>query len=175
MEANSQEFLYQIYKDRFMREGRLLFSAVQFLMIAALFSGGAAFFALHYLPQSREQLADWIINSGMNFFSLGSLLTGVAFVLTICFWAMQRFSYVRVEMHDFSIAEPMVRETIAKFWKEEFPDKRSPSEIYLSAQNIEVIVEDQEQDLEQVEKTLSRFLSKQLGYRKPFFVTLTKR
>lgn len=158
-----------------MREGKLLFSAVQFLIIAALFATGAAFFGLHYLPQARGQIADWILLGETNFFYLGIMVSGIALLLSVCFWAMQRYSYVRVQMHDYSISEPVVRDTIAKFWKEEFPEGKSPSEIYLSNENVEIIVEDQEQDLHQVEKKLSKLLSKQLGYEKSFFVTLTKK
>lgn len=158
-----------------MRDGKLLFSAVQFLMIAALFALGAAFFALHYSSIVRQQIAEWVMDPQMKFLLFGSLTCSVALLLTICFWAMQRASYVRIKMHDFSIQEPLIRKVIAKFWKEEFPEDVAPTEVYLANENIEIIVEDQAQDLEQIEKKISKLLSKQLGYEKKFFVSLTKR
>ncbi len=158
-----------------MREGKLLFSAVQFLIIAVLFSGGAAFFGLHYLPHVRAELADWISNTEMSFLLFGWLLSGVALLLTICFWAMQHSSYIRIKMRDFSVSEPVIRETIARYWEEEFPEGKSPTEIYLAKQNIEIIIDDQGQNLAEIEKKLTKLLSKQLGYDKSFFLTLTKK
>ncbi len=156
-----------------MRNGSLLFSAVQFLVIAALFFGGAAFFVLHYLPHTRLGLSDWIMQPDQKFLLLGYLVIGLGLLLTVSFWVMQRGRYLRLQMDkgNFSVDEALVKELIDQFWREELPEKNLPSEVYFACQKIEVITQGVEKDLEQIEERLGALLSKQLGYEKEFFVT----
>lgn len=160
-----------------MRTGRLLFSAVQFLIIAALFGTGGVLLGLHYTPHVRQDVADWILEPNMSLFLLGCLTLGIALLLTICFWMMQKTQYLRLEMRgkEFFIDETLIKQAIGQFWSQEFPSMTPPEEVYFARQKIEVITEAADCDLEEIELRLGSFLSKQLGYEKEFFVTLTSK
>lgn len=160
-----------------MRNGQLLFSAIQFLFIAALFGLGAVFFSLHYFPQMRLYLADWILEPGETFFSAGLVVSATAAFLTLCFFIMQRGSFIRIKMEkgDLFIEEDAVRLAVEQFWKETYPEEKKPSEIYCAGKKIEIITEDQNQDLESLEITLANFLSTQFGYEREYFITLTRK
>ena len=160
-----------------MRNGQLLFSAIQFFIIAALFGTGAAFFGLHALPEIRHTVANWILSPGCSFLLLGFLITGITLLLGISFCVMQRGSFIRIAMKkgSFSIHEALVRKAIHQFWREEYPEEKEPTDVYCSHQKIEIITEDGEQDLEAVEEKLGQFLSKHLGYEKEYFISLIKK
>lgn len=155
-----------------MRNGHLLFSAVQFFLILALFSSGAALFGLHYIPGARLRFAEWIIDPSTGFVLLGSVITATALLLTICFWIMQRGSYVRIEMKkgSTSVHEDAIRAAVLAFWEENKLEK--PSDVYCANQKIEIITEAKDQDLAAIEQKLGSFLSKQFGYDREFYVTL---
>ncbi len=158
-----------------MRNGQLLFSAIQFFLIATLFGVGAVFFGFHSLPEIRHKIAAWIIDGESNFLFLGAIVTGIALLLSICFWAMQRGAFVRIALKkgSFSMHEALVRRTIQQFWIERFPERKQPTEIYCADQKIEIITDNQE--LEAIEEQLGEFLSKQFGYEREYFITLTKK
>lgn len=155
-----------------MRNGQLLFSAVQFFLILALFSCGAALFGLHYIPGARLRFSEWIVDPSTSFVFLGSVIGAVALLLSICFWIMQRGSYVRIEMKKDSalVHEDAIRAAVLAFWEENELEK--PSDVYCANQKIEIITEAKDQDLEAIEQKLGHFLSKQLGYNQEFFVSL---
>lgn len=159
-----------------MRNGHLLFSAIQFLLVTALFALGAVFFGLHYLSYIRKVVAAWILDPSNTFFLFGILTISIAFLLGICFWAMQRGSFVRIRMErgNFHIDESLIQNTLQEFWEKNLPEEKKPTEIYCAGQKIEIITEDQDQDLEALEYKLSTFLSEKFGYEKEFFVTLTR-
>lgn len=158
-----------------MKNGSLLFSAVQFLMIAALFGAGAVFLGLHYVPHVRQELSEWISQSNGSFLFLGWLILGTALLLTICFWMMQKTQYLRLSMRgkQFYVDEALIKKAVGQFWQKEFPKLVPPQEVYLVRQKIEIVTEAVECDLEEIEMRLGSFLSQELGYEKEFFVTLT--
>jgi len=159
------------------RNGHLVFSAIQFLLVAALCAAGAGLITLDSSLLLRQSLADWIISPTSNLLLIGSLILSVALLLGIGFWAMQRGSFVRLSMRKgpFSVHEALVRKAVQQFWIENYPDTKRPSEVFVSNQKIEIALEDESQDLEEVEKKLGEFFSKHLGYEKEFFLSLTKR
>jgi len=154
------------------RNGHLLFSAVQFFLIITLFSFGAALFGLHYIPGARLRFAEWIIDPSTGFVFLGSVITTIALLLSFCFWIMQRGSYVRIEMKKNTalVHEDAIRAAVFAFWEEN--DLEKLSEVYCANKKIEIITEAKDQDLEAIEQKLGSFLSKQFGYEQEFFVTL---
>ncbi len=162
-----------------MRNSGLLYSAMQFLMITALFGLGAVFFGLHYLPQIRANLSEWLLAPSQGFYFLGVFTSGMAVLLTLSFWGMQRHKFVRIQMqsHPFSIEEETIRETVGMFWKESFPDLDAPHEIYVEKKKIEIVTTlpkegDHKETLEEIEKQLGAFLSNRLGYEKEFLGSL---
>ena len=160
-----------------MRNGHLVFSAIQFLLIAALCATGVAFISLHGSLSMRQALADWIISPTSNLLLIGCLTLSIAILLGIGFWAMQRGSFVRLSMKkgSFSVHEALVRKAVQQFWIENYPDEKRPSEVFVSHQKIEIVTEDENQDLEEIEKKLGEFFSKHLGYEKEFFLNLTRK
>lgn len=99
-------------------------------------------------------------------------------MLTICFWAMQKGGFIRVQMgpNAFVIEEPLVRNGVHLFWKEAFPEYPFPQDIYIAQQKIEVIVPDiPEENLEEIESRLEGFFSKHFGYTGRFYLILTKK
>lgn len=157
-----------------MRNGQLIFTAVQFLMIAALLGLGAAFFALHFLHGARLEMANWILENSDRFLLLGFLVMGIAAFLALCLFVMQRKKFLRIRMEKgiISVDEALIKSRIRAFWKEAFPEKPAPSDVYIAQQKIEVITEGQLEDLEEIEARLGALLSTEFGYEKPFFVTM---
>lgn len=160
-----------------MRTGRLIFSAVQLVVVAALFGAGGLLLGLHYAPRVRQEVADWILDPKMSLLLLGWLVLGIALLLTICFGMMQRTQYLRLRMRgrEFQVEETLLKQAIGQFWRLEFPQIAPPVEVYLARQKIEVITEDVQCDLEELELRLGSFLSQKFGYEKEFFVTLTSK
>lgn len=143
-------------------------------MIAALFGLGAAFFGLHALPGARKILAEWVLENESLFLTLGWLISGIGLLLTLCFYALQRGSYLRLEMggKEFSVDAPLVEARINHFLQEEFPELHTAAEVYFSGQKIEVVTHQKFEDLEEVERRLAKMLASEFGYKKPFYVTL---
>ncbi|NGX38741.1 MAG: hypothetical protein KR126chlam1_00051 [Chlamydiae bacterium] len=158
-----------------MRNYNLLISAMQFLLIAALFGLGAVFFGLHYLPSFRESLVDWLLAPKGSLHLIGGLTFGVAFLLAIGFWSVQKEKFIRLQMQHvpISIEESLVRKTIEEFWKKSFPQLDLPIEVYIAHQKIEVIASMPKdfETLEEIEHRLGSHLFSQLGYEKEFFLT----
>ncbi len=73
----------------------------------------------------------------------------------------------------------MVHQLIENWWKEKYSDKAEIVEVYLAPrQRLSIIAKLAEQkalapsELNELESSLSRVLSKQLGYKKPFYLHL---
>lgn len=158
-----------------MRLGHQIFSAMQLMIVAALFGAGGLLLGLHYSPHVREQVANWILEPNMSLLLLGYLVLGTALVLMICFAMMQTTQYLRLRMRgrEFFVEETVIRQAIGQFWRIEFPLASPPQEVFFARQKIEVITEAMECDLEELEMRLSAFLAQKFGYEKEFFVTLT--
>jgi len=158
-----------------MRNGKLFFSAVEFLMIVALFCLGALFFGLHFLPSARFALSDWILYSSSDFLFIGGLIVGIALALTLSLWAIHRRKFVRIEMekHPVSLDQQLIKQTVEQFWKEAFPEEKLPSDVYVSKQKIEVISTLPKVELEEIEGRLGQLLKQQLGYGEKFYLSVT--
>lgn len=157
-----------------MRKGNLLFSAIQFLMIVALFFVGAVFLGLHFLPNARILCAEWLMDARREFLLLGGLTTGMALFLTICFAMMQRGQYVRIAMQSglFDIQKTAIKQAVNQYWQESFPEKPLPTEIYVSRQKIEIITKEASYNLNELEAALGERFAAQFGYKHSFFITL---
>lgn len=158
-----------------MRNGHLIFSAVQLLIVAAVLGAGGLLLGLHYAPHIRHELADWILAPNQHFLLSGWLVMGIGLFLTLCFGMMQKTQVLRLEMGggEFFVEESLVKKAIEQFWRHEFPKAAIPQEIFCSRQKIEVVAEQMECDLDQVELRLGAFLAQKFGYKKEFYVTLT--
>ncbi|MDN3506911.1 MAG: hypothetical protein P0S96_06750 [Simkaniaceae bacterium] len=155
-----------------MRNGQLVFSAIQFLLIAALTSAGVGLIALDRSLYLRQTLADWISNPNTNLLLTGLLILAVAIILGVGFGAMQRGSFVRLKLQNgpFSVHESLVRKAVQQFWIENYPDEKRPSDVFVSHQKIEIVTPKMDQDLEEIERKLGDFFLKNIGYEQEFFL-----
>ena len=158
-----------------MRNGKLLFSVIEFLIILALFITGITFFILHYSVSARQFLVKWILEGEVFFLSIAILTLTATCVLSICFGIMQKGSFIRFKGKGFSVDESIVRNSIITFWRERFPKEPLHSEVYCSKGKIEIITSDFQEDFDEMEVKLGLFLSRQLGYNRDFYITLSQR
>lgn len=158
-----------------MRTGRLLFSAVELLIVLFFFLVGAAFLGLCVSEEMHRRLCAWLVDSRASFRFASLFVSAVAILLACCFWKMQRGSYVRLKGRGFSIDEALVRSATLEFWAQELPDEVVPSEIYVARGHVEVITSDLKCDLDEIEGRLGFFFAKRLGYERDFFITVFHR
>lgn len=155
-----------------MKNESVIFSAIQFLLTIALFSGGAILLSIHYTPGIRIKLIDWITREETSFLFAGAILIALGFFLSLCFFVMQRHQYIRLKSH--FIDERYVKAAISTFWKEELKNFPKPTDIYFSNKKIEIVTKTpiQKKELKEIETQLGKFLANQMGYRKEFFISL---
>lgn len=165
-----------------MRKGNLLFSAVQFIFVVALFLLGGLFIGLHYAPHMRMSFANFITDQAVNLSFLGYLTISCALLLCIGFYVMHRGAYFRIKMDggDVIIEPKLIEGLVQDYWKERFPEKEFKTEVILRGfEQIEVIAEMPQTELEarevllpEIEKELGALLSSHLGYRREWMMTL---
>ena len=156
-----------------MRNGNLVFSAINFLIVIAFFIAAFLFFRMHYSAYFRIQVTDWIQMKQGNFWVIGSLTLSIASALACCFYSMQKGHYIRIQMepHSFEYDETFVKNAINHFWEENFSDEPKLSSVYFSKGKIELLVPPIKRDLKEIETHLGVFLSNTLGYKSDFFIT----
>ncbi len=108
-----------------MRKGNLLFSAVQFIFVVAVFLLGGLLIGLQYAPHLRQALARFIMDDAVNLSVLGYATIVSALLLTFGFYVMHRGVYFRVRMGETeAVVEPKLIESLVDgYWKELFPEK----------------------------------------------------
>lgn len=166
-----------------MRKGNLLFSAVQFIFVVALFLLGGLFIGLHYAPHMRMSLAHFITDQVVNLSFLGYITICCAFLLCIGFYVMHRGSYFRIRMAggDVVVEPKLIEGLVQDYWQERFPQNALKTEVILRGyEQIEVVAEMPQSEwearevlLSEIEKELSALLSAHLGYRREWMMTLT--
>ena len=165
-----------------MRKSNLLFSAVQFIFVIALFLLGGLFIGLQYAPHLRMAIAVFVMDSAIAFSFLGYVTVVCALLLSIGFYVMQRGAYYQVQMDRGPVVvEPkLIEEFVQGYWKKRFPEKELRTEVILRGkQRIEVVAEMPEMPLEsqavllsEVELELGSLLENHLGYRRNWMMTV---
>ncbi len=165
-----------------MRKGNLLFSAVQFIFVVALFLLGGLFIGLHYAPHMRMSLANFITDQDVNLSFLGYVTICCALLLCIGFYAMHRGTYFRIRMEggDVIVEPKLIEGLVQDYWKSRFPENVLRAEVILRGyEQIEVVAEMPQTELEarevllcEIEKELGALLSAHLGYRRELMMTL---
>lgn len=161
-----------------MKNGNLLFSAVQFVFTALVIFLGVFFIGLQNAPHLRYKIADFFAQTTINFTLLGVLVLGCGALLLISFYAMHRGRYYRVNMGSQAtfIDPAVIRSYVQQYWKKVFPELDLAVDIVISkAQKIEIFLEfpvlsqgRQQELLKNAEKELEQMLYKQLGYKQRF-------
>ena len=163
-----------------MRKENLLFSAVQFFLVLAVACMGIFFIALPWAPQVRFTCASFIAERDDLFIPLGGLLLGVAVILGVGFYFMQRKAYFQVRMSPAIHVEKALLQTLLDiYWKERYPQEKLKTDVVLHNDNqIELIAElptlksaDPEKLLADVQLEVGKLMLQQLGYKRDFTFT----
>lgn len=165
-----------------MRSGNLLFSAIQFIFVVAVFLLGGLFIGLEHAPQFRSAVAEFFFSSTSSFSAIGYTILGVACLLLLGFYVMNRGVYYQVEMgdHRCQVEPKIIRSYVQGYWKEIFPEQNCQADVVFHAnQEIEVLaelpglcLEQHKVFLSQIEKDLGDLLASHFGYQRPFLVTV---
>ncbi len=165
-----------------MKPVHLLFSAVQFLFTLLILLIGGFFIGLHYAPHLRLIIGQFFVEQSANFVPIGLSVLGCGVLLLIGFYAMNRGAYFQfiVPAQNMVIESALFRTYVKKYWAERFPETALSTDVALLAnQKMEIFlempplqIEDQEAFLIKTEKDLKLLLTKTLGYRGDFLLTL---
>ncbi|MGE0670929.1 MAG: hypothetical protein AB7H48_09235 [Parachlamydiales bacterium] len=179
-QLNPQNDTVRTFKP--MRKGNLLFSAVQFIFVVALFLLGGLFIGLHYTPHLRMSIANLIMDQAVNLSFLGYVTIVCALLLCIGFYVMHRGAYFRIRMDggDVIVEPKLIEGLVQDYWKERFPENELKTEVILRGyEQIEVVAEMPQTELTarevllpEIEKELGALLSAHLGYRREWMMTL---
>jgi hypothetical protein len=165
-----------------MKAGNLLFSAVQFVFSVLIILLGGFFIGLQYAVHLRYSIAHFFSHTTLPFSLLGYLILSCGVLLLLGFYIMHRGVYFKLKMDwkSLQIDPAIIQAYVQAYWKQIFPEQNLSIEIRLTQdQQIEMFVElpllppDQHQViLEKAEEQLSQILSKQLGYRRDFLLSV---
>jgi hypothetical protein len=163
-----------------MRFENLFFSAVQFFLVLVVTCTGLFFIALPWAPHVRFTCAAFLAQRDDLFIPLGILLLGIALILGIGFYFIQRRAYFQVRMSPAVHVEKALLQTLLEaYWKGRYPDEKLKTDVILHRdQSIEMIAElpnlppsDPEKLLTEVELEVGRLILQQLGYKRSFIFT----
>ncbi len=160
-----------------MRTGNLLFSAAQGFFALCVFLLGVFVVRIEHAPHLRA-----LIEKTFSLAWVGYLLLGLGAVLLVGFFFMYKGSYYRITMGAFqALIDPQLIQTLVeRYWKTVFPAHDSRVQVLISGrQTLEIMLElppfsleEQLQILERAEKALMQLLQTQLGYNKPFVISV---
>ena len=161
-----------------MRAGDLFFSAVQVLMIAGIFFCGGFLLAMGAIPELRFQATRVVLNPGIHFSMIGSMLVVFGVILSIVFYSMNRRRFYQVGM---AYIDPnVIRGYIENHLVGTSLDKGMVSDVRVHGnQMIEVIAqmgdlepEQQKARLAEFEREVGELLNRKLGSRHEFLLTV---
>jgi hypothetical protein len=167
-----------------MRKENLLFSAVQFFLVLALACTGLFFIALPWAPQVRFTCAAFLAQREDLFMPLGGLILGVAAILGVGFYFMQRKAYFQIRMSPAVHVERALLKTLLEaYWKERYPEEKLKTDVVVHRdQKLELVAElphlksaDPEKLLMDVQLEVGKLMLHQLGYKRDFIFTFELR
>lgn len=167
-----------------MRKENLLFSAVQFFLVLALACTGLFFIALPWAPQVRFTCAAFLAQREDLFMPLGGLILGVAAILGVGFYFMQRKAYFQVRMSPaIHVERALLKTLLEAYWKERYPEEKLKTDVVVHRdQKLELVAElphlksaDPEKLLMDVQLEVGKLMLHQLGYKRDFIFTFELR
>ena len=159
-----------------------MLSIMHLLFVCTIFGAGFFCISLVYLPDLRIRLADILLMQPDLCITLGLCLFGIAFLLLLGLYGLNRGNYLRFVMgkHRVEIKEKIIRETIEGFFKAQGKNfslvdveikGKSALELRVSLRDV-LSMDQAESLLEQTEKELSDLFYERFGYKKPFILSL---
>ena len=168
-----------------MRKGNLLFSAVQFIFVVALFLLGGLLIGLQYAPHMRMAIAAMITDYAISLSVLGYVTLSCACLLCLGFYVMHRGAYLQIQMDAGEVViEPKLIEGLVRdYWKKRFPENELSTEVILrGGKRIEIVAEWPSADgelrevlLPEIEQELGALLKSHLKYQQKWMMTLVTR
>ncbi|HEX2579358.1 MAG TPA: hypothetical protein VHK67_03030 [Rhabdochlamydiaceae bacterium] len=167
-----------------MRKENLLFSAVQFFLVLVLACTGLFFIALPWAPHVRFTCAAFLAQRDDLFMPLGGLILGVATILGVGFYFMQRKAYFQVRMSPaVHVERALLKTLLAAYWKERYPEEKLKTDVVLHRdQRLEFIAElphlkfaDPEKLVSEVQLEVGKLMLHQFGYKRDFIFTFELR
>lgn len=165
-----------------MRQGNLLFSAVQFIFALLVVLIGLFFVGLQEVPSLQYRLSLFFSNPTISFAGIGYLILGCGFFLLIGFCVMYRGRYYQLTMgkNRAGVDPELIQQLVSAYWNRLFPDQGNEVQVRVSrGQKLDITfelssvpLEEQEALFEKVEKELGELLRSQLGYGKEFIVSV---
>jgi len=167
-----------------MRAGNNIFSAVQFLFVAAVIAAGFFFVAFPWAPHVRFKLAFLLTDRPDLFFSIGAMLLTIGLMLLVGFYTMYRKRFFQLSMRApqrITFVEMIVlRSSVERYCREAFSTQMQLTDLFLHKdQKIEMVVQmpdlngaERKAILERAEKELGRMLKRQMGYQRDFLLTV---
>ena len=164
-----------------MRSAHLLMSAVHFL-----FAVGVLFFSVFFLLVAHDPL---LRSSFFQFFqqenrfvTVGVSGLVVSFSLfTGLYWIHRRHFYqVKMDHHRMEIDSALIKKYVQSFWEEYLPHSAIESDVVIHSEGeLEIVAclkngssDPIYSNLQQIEKQLGAVLSKKVGYKKEFLLTV---
>lgn len=168
-----------------MRQAHLLFSALHFFLLTALCLCGVVALILFCSPIVRFQFSHWIAQEGYELLWIGMGILFLSFLLFALSTRLYKTQYYQVQMgfpgRSASIDLDVVRSLAGRYWQNHFPSVkpqvdvllRDDTTLELFAELPSLLPEEHKVLLQKIEADLSRQLARHLGYRKPFFLTIS--
>ena len=164
-----------------MMSGNLLFSALHFFVVFFVLTVGAFFLVLPYADQFRTLLIDALFTHLSYFQLFGGLLVGIGSLFLFGLYMMHRHRFFQIQMQasKIEVDEKVIRKIVEDYWKSYFPNHAYLTDVTLKGkQELEIFTtlpEEKEEDFfEAVQNELGGLLARQLGYQKPFTLTLVE-
>jgi len=160
-----------------MRCGKIFFSAAILIFITMIVTIGIAFLMVPWTSNLKDSIVEFLNNDSQTI-----AVTGIAFIvfgtiLLAVLFRINRRMYFNIQMgsHLVSVDTKAIETYLNAYWEKSLPSSKVFSDVVTKRNNIEIIVrfqelpsEDLEIFLENVERELSKALSKAFFYNKTF-------
>jgi len=163
-----------------MRKELFFFSVFHLLITLLLLVGGGCCFALAGSEKLQAFIVYHLSGRGPFFRQLGCGLLVLGLCLVVALYRLYCGQYYTLKMSasKIRIEEAIIRDYVAKYWKEEFPQDTIEFNIVMHrAKTLEIIAKIfpiEEARLHRIQNELGVLLARKLGYEKEFLLTVER-
>lgn len=164
-----------------MRSSQLILSALHFLVLLFLVITGAACILLATNSELKTLFIGWLEQTDGSLKEIGIAVLTAALCFLLLLHRLYRTSYLSLKSEQglIKMDMQMVQNVIENWWQEKYSHKAEIIEVYLAPrQKLSIVAKLAQKmalapsELSELESALSQVLSKQLGYKKPFYLHL---
>lgn len=113
-------------------------------------------------------------------FGFIALLIGVAIIFHVFDSLKKRYHHVQSKKGDYYLEEKVFKDSISTYWKNLFPDQEIQTLIILNKKNLKIVANlpfislDKQKDLlSKIDRDLKNILHNQIGYYKPYVLSIS--